>query len=328
MDLLAIIGLITVLYYLIYIISPWFLDSDLQTAFQEKFGKPISTLKGKVVWIVGASAGIGEELAYVLAEAGCKLILTARREEELHRVKANCINANKNLQDSDVEVYVLDICNLSLHEKASSDIISKFGKLDILVNNAGASQRAIWENIDMDVDKTMFDLNVFSQIHLSRIVTKYFIEVGQGHIVVNCSVAGLCAAPFSATYCATKHALKGYYDTLLIEKLGTPIKVTMIYAGPIQTNFLQKCFTEHLGKKYGENTAVAQNKVSANRCAKLMAIAMANGNESVWIAKPLCLQIVYLTQYCPNFGKWLIKNLGTAFLHRLRDTKSTIKKQE
>lgn len=328
MEILMFIGLITVLYYLVYLICPWFLECDIQLAIQEKFGKPIDTLKGKVVWITGASSGIGEHLAYTLAKAGCKLILTARRENELNRVKASCLSINKNLQDADVEVCAFDICDYNLHEKMFSNVLSKFGKLDILVNNAGRSQRAIWENINLNVDRAMFELNVFAQISLSRIVGKYFLEVGQGHFVVNSSVAGIKAVPFSATYAATKHALKAYYESFEIEKMDTPIKVTVVYPGPVKTDFLQECFTEEVDKKYGQRAVAFDNKVSAERCATLMAVAIANENSSIWIAKPIPLQILYLTQYYPNLGKWVIKRLGARFFHRLRDVSSTIKQEQ
>jgi dehydrogenase/reductase SDR family protein 7 len=79
--------------------------------------------------------------------------------------------------------------------------------LDVLVNNAGRSQRAVWEEIEVEVDKEIFDLNVFSVVHLSRIVIKYFKTRDGGHIVVTSSVAGLFGAPFSASYTASKHAI-------------------------------------------------------------------------------------------------------------------------
>lgn len=80
-------------------------------------------------------------------------------------------------------------------------------QLDILVNNAGRSQRAKWENIDIAVDKEMFDLNVFSILSLSRLAVKYFLKIGGGQIVINSSLAGILSAPMSATYCGTKHTL-------------------------------------------------------------------------------------------------------------------------
>jgi len=80
-------------------------------------------------------------------------------------------------------------------------------QLDILVNNAGRSQRAKWDNIEIAVDKEMFDLNVFSIVSLSRLAVKHFLKVGGGQIVNTSSLAGILPVPMSATYCGTKHAL-------------------------------------------------------------------------------------------------------------------------
>ncbi|CAL7941663.1 unnamed protein product [Xylocopa violacea] len=329
MDILAIIGFIVIIYYLVYMILPWFLDCNLYLAFHEKFGKPITSLREKVVWITGASSGIGEHLAYVLAEAGCKLVLSARREAELEKVKSNCLQKNANLKSSDIEVIVLDICDTSSHEQAFNHIITKFGKLDILVNNAGRSQRAKWEDIELAVDKDMFDLNVFSQIALSRLVAKYFVQVGTGHFVITSSVAGIIATSFSATYCATKSALHAYFNSFTIEKVDKNIPVTIVCPGPIHTNFLKEAYTEKFGQKYEENVVEhSTNKVTAARCATLMGIAIANKLSEVWISKPLVLQLVYLQTYCPNVGNWIKKKLGPRFLQRLRDDKQTLKQEE
>ncbi|XP_076169124.1 dehydrogenase/reductase SDR family member 7 [Ptiloglossa arizonensis] len=329
MDLLAIIGFVVVIYYLIYMIYPWFLDCDLKLAFYEKFGKPISSLKGKVVWITGASSGIGEHLAYTLADAGCKLVLSARRKEELERVKAKCLERNKNLNDSHIEVLVLDIGDINNHEIALKHVISKFGKLDVLVNNAGRSQRAQWEHIELSVDKEMFNLNVFSQVALSRLVAKYFLQMGTGHFVITSSVAGINAAPYSATYCGTKFALHGYFSTFWLEKLGQNIPITMICPGPVQTNFLSEAYTEKLGETYGEKVkGISQNKVSAERCAILMGIAIANQLLEVWICKPVLLNLLYLNYCYPNLGIWMYKIIGPRFLQRIRDDKPMIKQEE
>ncbi|XP_003699281.2 dehydrogenase/reductase SDR family member 7 [Megachile rotundata] len=329
MDLLSIIGFIVIIYYLVYMIVPWFLDCDINLALHEKFGKPISSLQGKVVWITGASSGIGEYLAYVLAEAGCKLILSARRETELERVKANCLQKNANLQSSDIEVLVMNVRDTNSHESAFNHIIAKFEKLDILVSNAGCSQRAEWEKIDINVDKEMFDLNVFSHIALNRLVAKYFLNRGTGHFVITSSVAGIASVPFSATYCGTKHALHGYFNAFMIEKLGKNVQVTIACPGPIETNFLSQAYTEQIGKTYGEEiNKNSLNKLSPERCAILMGIAIANGLTEVWISRARVLQLIYLRLYYPNIGSWIFRLLGPRFLQRLRDDKATIKQEQ
>lgn len=329
MDLVAIVGLMTIIYSLVYMIFPWFLDCDLNLAFHERFGKPISSLKDKVVWIIGASSGIGEHLAYVLAENGCKLILSARRETELERVKNNCLQRNANLKSCDIEVLVLDIRDLDKHEPAFNSIIAKFGKLDILVNNAGQSQRSLWENIEISVDREMFDLNVFSPIALSRLVAKYFFKMNAGHFVVTSSIAGIRGVPFSATYCANKFALHGYYETLGIETLDKNISITMACPGPVYTDFLAKAFTGKSNEVYGEKTKNdTKNKMSAERCATLMGIAIANKLFEVWICKRFVLQLIYLNIYYPNVGQWITKKVGIKFLQYLRDSEVKIKTKE
>lgn len=302
------------------------MDCNLQLTILEHLGKPISHLKGQIVWINGASSGIGEHLAYVLAKAGCKLILSARREAELQRVKQICLQENNDLKDDDILVLPLNICHTNLHEETFEKIIKKFGKLDILVNNTGRSQRSQWENIELSVDREMFELNVFSQLSLSRIVMKYFLQKNYGHIVVTSSLAGILPVPHSATYTATKYALHGYYKSLETEKLDTDIKITLICPGPIQTNFLAEAFTGKLGEKVGINADTASNKMSVERCATLMAVAIANKVSEAWITPPTSLFMTYLIKCHPNISfMTVLKLLGPKFIKRLRDAKNADK---
>ncbi|CAD6241254.1 GSCOCG00002587001-RA-CDS [Cotesia congregata] len=319
------VGAITIIYYLFYLIFPWFIDCDVQLYLKEKFGQPIYVLRGKVVWITGSSSGIGEHLAYELAKVNCKLILSARREEELIRVKQQCLKINPSLQDSDVEVFKFDVCDYDSHEKSLGYIIKKFGELDILVNNAGRSQRATWEKIDIKVDKDLFDLNVFSAINLSRLAYRYFAEVGSGHLVVTSSLAGILGVPFSGSYTGSKHALHGYFESLRGEKMNLNIPITMVCPGAISTPFLPHSFTETHGEEFGEKTDVnASNKLTPERCGYLMAVAIANRLNECWISKAGALQITYLIRYYPNLAEVILTKLGPKFFQRLRDNKVTV----
>lgn len=101
----------------------------------------------------------------------------------------------------------LDVSDIKSHQNLFDKVIDSFGNLDILVNNAGRSQRAIWEDIEIEVDRNLFELNVFGTVNLSRIAVKYFLSKGKGHLAVTSSTAGIMAVPFSASYTASKHAL-------------------------------------------------------------------------------------------------------------------------
>lgn len=111
------------------------------------------------------------------------------------------------LKDSDILAIQMDVTDLPSQQRHFDHAVRYFGTVDVLVNNAGRSQRALWENIDISVDKQMFELNVFATLHLSRIAVRYFNTRGGGHIAVTSSVTGIVGVPFSATYTGSKHAL-------------------------------------------------------------------------------------------------------------------------
>ena len=181
-----------------------------------------------------------------MAKHGVKLALISRRGGELNRVKNICLQWG--LSDHDVLIVPFDITRVSEHQMLFDRIVKHFGTIDIVVNNAGRSQRAVWENIELEVDQQMFALNVFSVINFSRIAAKYFLNRGYGHIAVVSSLAGIFAAPFSASYTASKHAIHGYFNSLRLEKLNKNLDVTLFCPGPTFTNFLAESFTETNGQ--------------------------------------------------------------------------------
>lgn len=175
----------------------------------------LATLRGQVIWITGASSGLGKELAILLAKNGVKLCLSARRMDELEKVKNQCLSISKTLSSDDILVLQMDMLEIEKHEQFFEKVLKHFhGRLDVLVNNAGRTQRATWANIDLSVDREMFDLNVFSVVNLSRIYVRYVQKNSiRGHVFVTSSVAGLTPLPFSACYIGAKHALnvKSYF---------------------------------------------------------------------------------------------------------------------
>ncbi|RXG61962.1 Dehydrogenase/reductase SDR family member 7 [Armadillidium vulgare] len=152
------------------------------------------------------------------------------------------------LSEEDVLVVPFDMTDYSKHEWAFSTVKEHFGKLDVLVSNAGRTQRARWENIELEVDKTLFDLNVFSLINLARIVTRHFVSVGGGRHVIMSSVAGVLGTPFSSSYAASKHALhlKGYFESLRAERGAQGISINILCPGPVESNIEASAFHEKL----------------------------------------------------------------------------------
>lgn len=167
-----------------------------------------SSLEGKVVWITGASSGIGKYLAIVLAKNNVKICISARRTAELQKVKEECLLVASNLQPNDILVLPMDMLDIDQHHALFNKVFQHFGAVDVLVNNAGRSQRAQFKDIALKVDQEMFDLDVFSVINLSRVYVNHVADTnGKGHIAITSSSVGLTTVPNSASYTAAKHAL-------------------------------------------------------------------------------------------------------------------------
>ena len=143
------------------------LDADITTRYYERFGVQLDNYyREKVIWITGASTGIGAALALKAAKSGAMIVISARNENLLREVRDKCV-ANGADKDN-ILVLPLDMCAFDQHEVAFKTVLNKFGKLDVLVHNAGRSQRARWEHTDMEVDRNIFELNVFSVVNLTR----------------------------------------------------------------------------------------------------------------------------------------------------------------
>ncbi|XP_048393892.1 dehydrogenase/reductase SDR family member 7 isoform X5 [Stegostoma tigrinum] len=208
MDLILLLCYCLVIYVIVQLIRFLRADGDLTLLWCKCFGnKPDDKLFKKVVWITGASSGIGEELAYQLAKLGAFLVLSARRVAELERVKQNCLDHSK-LQEKDILVLLLDLNVSSSHKSATKSVIQYFGKIDILINNAGRSQRSLFLDTNLDVYEAIMHLNFLGTISLTQCVLPYMIKQEKGQIVTVSSLAGLVGAPVSTGYASSKHALQ------------------------------------------------------------------------------------------------------------------------
>jgi len=302
-----------------------FQDGDFLLMIYERIGQdPAVALRGKVVWITGASSGIGEYLAYELVKYGGKLVLSARRKAELERVKKNCAaiaiaHDSSFKTDQDILVLPLDLQKFDTHEKLTQDVLKHFGKIDILVNNGARSQRSLVEKTSLEVDRALLDLNVVGTISLTKAVLPCMIEHHEGQIVVVSSILGKNAAPFMATYCSSKHALQGYFDTARLELAEHNIHVQTVLPGPIESNITLNIFASNIndGPKDAPNLPEIK-RMSTERCAKLMAVGMVNNLDEVWISENPSLLLVYLNQYLPNLFRWISKKLSLEIIKRSR----------
>lgn len=183
----------------------------------------------KIVWITGASSGIGAELAKIYSHRGIKLILSSRNVRALERVKSECY------YPENIKILPIDLNDFY----AAPDLVKKayniYGRIDILINNAGVSQRSLIVDTQFDVLKKLIEINYLGTVALSRALLPFFLKQGFGHYVVVSSVMGKYGSPFRSGYSAAKHALHGFFDVMRMEHQKDNINVTIICPGFVRT---------------------------------------------------------------------------------------------
>ena len=191
----------------------------------------MAQFENKVVWITGASSGIGEALAVAFAAQGARLVLSARREEELNRVKDSL-----GLATDRVLVLPMDVTDFESLAAKTQAVVAAFGQIDIMVHNAGVSQRARVEDTDLSVYQKLMDVNFFSIVALTKAVLPIMKKQKSGHFVMISSVAGKVGTIKRSGYNAAKHALIGFSDSLRAEVYDDNMFVTVVCPGYIKTN--------------------------------------------------------------------------------------------
>ena len=190
-----------------------------------------------VVWITGASSGIGAELAKQYSKRNINLILSARRAAVLLEVKESCIGRSK------IEILPFDINDFDSTPNQVEKALSFFGRVDVLINNAGISQRSLILDSKFEVFKKIIEIDYLGTVALSRAILPHFISQQSGHYVVVSSVMGKFGSPYRSGYCGAKHALHGFFDVMRMEHQKDNVYVTMVCPGfvatPIALNSIQ-----------------------------------------------------------------------------------------
>lgn len=261
-------------------------------------------LSGKVVWITGASSGIGEALAYAMAEKGVRLILSARRKEELERVKGNC----KREAQERIRILPLDLSQPSTLRLSTEAAIQIFGHVDILVNNGGISQRSLVKDTSVDVDRRLMEVNYFGAVALTKFLLPHFLHRRGGRFVVVTSVTGKFGTPYRSGYAASKHALHGFFDAVRAEHHADHIKVTMICPGFIRTPITYAALTGD-GSPLNKMDEAQYKGKPAEWCAAQIIRAIERNKQEVYIGGREVMG-VYLKRFFPRLFSRLIRKVA------------------
>jgi dehydrogenase/reductase SDR family member 7B len=259
-------------------------------------------MEKKVVWITGASSGIGEALAYEFNKKGTHLILSARRTEELERVKNGCINSEET-----VKILPLDLADTEAIPQKAAEALELFGSVDMLINNGGISQRAIAADASMETIRQVMEVNFFGTVALTKAVLPGMIEQKSGHIVVISSVMGKFGTQFRSAYAASKHALHGWFDSLRQEVYQHNIDVTIVCPGYVKTNVTVNALTAD-GQKFNKMGEGQEKAMSPEEFAQKLLPKLAKQKEEVYIGGTEVLA-VYLKRWFPGLLNRLLRRV-------------------
>lgn len=258
----------------------------------------------KIVWITGASSGIGESLAVLFASKGARVILSARTESKLGEVQKRLVNSNYHF------VLPLDLENHESFDVCVERVIEKFGRIDILVNNGGLSQRSNVRDTDLTIDRRIMEVNYFGNIALTKKVLPIMIKQQSGQFLVISSIAGKFGFFLRSAYSASKHALHGFYESLALEEEENGIHVTIACPGKINTN-ISKSALNASGDQHGVMDHNQATGMSADECAKQLIDALSKKKREVLIGNKE-IKAVTLKRFFPSlFWKVIKKQSAT-----------------
>jgi short-subunit dehydrogenase len=264
----------------------------------------MASIHNQVVWLTGASSGIGEALAYALAKEGAKLIISARRADELQRVAAKC-----NLAPDKILVLPLDLTDESTFEAKKAEVLKKFSHIDTLINNGGISQRSLARDTSVAVDRSIMEVNYFGTIALTKTLLPDFRAQKSGLYVVVSSVVGKLGSPWRSGYSASKHALHGFFDSLRAEEYDSGIRVLLVCPGFIQTNISMNALTGS-GAKLGSMDSATSKGLTADECAQQIITAIKSDKEEIVVAKIRERFAVIAKRFFPGIFSRLIRGMA------------------
>lgn len=249
-------------------------------------------LKDKIIWITGASSGIGAAMAVEYSRMGAKLILSSRNTDDLNKVRSAC------LSPENVKILTMDLANTLKFKEIVKEAVGFYGYIDVLINNAGISQRSLAADTSLEVDRKIFDVNYFGTIALTKELIPHFKEKGKGHFVVITSVVGKIGTPLRSSYSASKHALHGFFDSLRAELHKDHIKVSLICPGFVNTNVSINALTGQ-GEQQGTKDKATANGLDPHYFAQKAIRSIYKEKQEVVIGGFLEVLAVYVKRFFP-----------------------------
>lgn len=265
--------------------------------------------KGKKIWIVGASSGIGEALVLELAKLEASILISARNESKLKELQSQSPSGK-------LEVLSLDVERHEELPALAEQAWKEFGPFDFVFLNAGMSVRDLVVNTQTSVEKKIMDINFWGPVVLTKSLLKLFQPENTLHLVVTSSLSGKYGVPKLAGYAASKHALHGYFDSLRAETAQQNLQIHLVIPGFVRTN-ITVAGLKGDGTPNGKMQSALAEGMDPLTCAKGILKGLQNGKEE-FVVGGNEKYTVALNQYFPGLTRLLIRSNPIQNLKKLK----------
>jgi len=236
-----------------------------------------SAWRGKVVWITGASAGIGAALARSLSSAGAELLLSGRRVAALETLAADLPGPSL--------VLPFEATDFAALPDVAAQAWAWRGRINLLVNNAGVSQRSLALDTGFDVYRQLIDVDLLAPIRLTQLVLPRMVEAGGGHVAIVSSLAGKIGVPLCTGYCAAKHACVGYFEALRAEvETAHQIRVSVILPGSVRTDIARNALSAD-GAAWRRADVNIDSGIAPAEAAEIISAGLVAGAREIIVAR-------------------------------------------
>lgn len=256
-------------------------------------------MKDKVIWVTGASSGIGEALVYLLNREGARLIISSRNREALYQVKNNCNALHVHVLPLDLEQ------SESLTERAA-EALKIYGRIDLIFHAGGVSQRALALETELPVAQRIMNVNFWGSVIITQAILPAMISQGGGHIVVISSLVGKFGTRLRSAYAASKHALHGYFDSLRSEVADRNIKISLICPGFIKTNLTYNALMAD-GSRQNKMDDAQEHGMLPDECARQILKAVKGGRNEVYIGGKETYAVLFKRFFPGIFSRFIAK---------------------
>ncbi len=247
---------------------------------------------GKIIWVTGASSGIGEALVISFMKQGATVIASSNEPQELERVRNSCSTLPGRMICAP-----FDLSDTAEINKLADEQITATGRIDYLINLGGISQRATIAETPLWLDRKIMEINYFGTIALTKAVLPWMIRQKSGHVLATSSISGRFGFPLRSAYSASKQALHGFFETLHLENKVNNIRASVIIPGRVRTKISFRALDPD-GKEHGKLDDGQASGISPEKAAKQIIKGIRKNKREILVGSGE-LMMLHIRRYLP-----------------------------